>query len=90
MLEVRGIETFYGASQALFGVDLAVREGQMVALLGRNGMGKTTTIRSICGLTPPKRGSVRFLGREIAGLPAFRVARLGVGQIGSASCRERV
>ncbi|MGD1879862.1 MAG: ABC transporter ATP-binding protein [Kiloniellaceae bacterium] len=81
MLEVRGIETFYGASQALFGVDLAVREGQMVALLGRNGMGKTTTIRSICGLTPPKRGSVRFLGREIAGLPAFRVARLGVGLV---------
>ncbi len=81
MLEVRGIETFYGASQALFGVDLAVREGQMVALLGRNGMGKTTTIRSICGLTPPKRGSVRFLGREIAGLQAFRVARLGVGLV---------
>ncbi len=81
MLEVRGIETFYGASQALFGVDLAVREGQMVALLGRNGMGKTTTIRSICGLTPPKRGSVRFLGREIAGLQSFRVARLGVGLV---------
>lgn len=81
MLEVAGLETFYGASQALFGVDLAVREGQMVALLGRNGMGKTTTIRSICGLTPPKRGTVRFLGREIAGLQAFRVARLGVGLV---------
>jgi branched-chain amino acid transport system ATP-binding protein len=81
MLEVAGLETFYGASQALFGVDLAVREGQMVALLGRNGMGKTTTIRSICGLTPPRRGSVRFLDREIAGLRAFRVARLGVGLV---------
>ncbi|MEO3430446.1 ABC transporter ATP-binding protein [Pelagibius sp. CAU 1746] len=81
MLEVRGIETFYGASQALFGVDLQVGEGQMVALLGRNGMGKTTTIRSICGLTPPRRGAVRFLDREIAGLRAFRVARLGVGLV---------
>ena len=81
MLEVAGIETFYGASQALFGVDLAVREGQMVALLGRNGMGKTTTIRSICGLTPPKRGTIRFLDRNIVGLQAFRVARLGVGLV---------
>jgi len=81
MLEVRGIETFYGASQALFGVDLVLREGQMLALLGRNGMGKTTTIRSICGLTPPRRGSVRFQGREIAGLQAFRVARLGIGLV---------
>ncbi len=81
MLEVAGLETFYGASQALFGVDLAVREGQMVALLGRNGMGKTTTIRSICGLTPPKRGTIHFLDRNIVGLQAFRVARLGVGLV---------
>ena len=81
MLEVAGLETFYGASQALFGVDLAVGEGQMVALLGRNGMGKTTTIRSICGLTPAKRGSVTFQGREIHRLPAFRVARLGLGLV---------
>ncbi|MGE5765573.1 MAG: ABC transporter ATP-binding protein, partial [Bacteroidota bacterium] len=81
MLEAAGIETFYGASQALFGVDLAVGEGQMVALLGRNGMGKTTTIRSLCGLTPPKRGRIAFRGREIAGMPAFRVARLGIGLV---------
>ena len=81
MLEAAGIETFYGASQALFGVDLSVGEGQMVALLGRNGMGKTTTIRSLCGLTPPRRGRIAFRGREIAGLPAFRVARLGVGLV---------
>jgi branched-chain amino acid transport system ATP-binding protein len=81
MLQVAGLETFYGPSQALFGVDLAVGEGQMVALLGRNGMGKTTTIRSICGLTPSRRGSVRFLEREIAGLAAFRVARLGIGLV---------
>ena len=81
MLEVSCLETFYGPSQALFGVDLAVGEGQMVALLGRNGMGKTTTIRSICGLTPAKRGSVQFQGRDIRGLPAFRVARLGIGLV---------
>ena len=81
MLEARSLETFYGASQALFGVDLSVGEGQLVALLGRNGMGKTTTIRSLCGLTPPKQGSVRFQNRQIAGLPAFRVARLGIGLV---------
>ncbi len=81
MLQASGLETFYGASQALFGVDLTVGEGELVALLGRNGMGKTTTIRSLCGLTPPKRGRVRFRGREIAGLPAFRVARLGIGLV---------
>ncbi len=81
MLEVAGLETFYGPSQALFGVDLAVDEGQMVALLGRNGMGKTTTIRSICGLTPARRGSLRFQGRDLRGLPAFRVARLGIGLV---------
>jgi len=81
MLKAAGLETFYGASQALFGVDLHVREGQLVALLGRNGMGKTTTIRSLCGLTPPKKGTVTFQGRAIAGLPAFRVARLGIGLV---------
>ena len=69
------------ASQALFGVDFAVGEGEMVALLGRNGMGKTTTIRAICGLTPPRGGSVSFLGRDLGGLPAFRVARLGIGLV---------
>jgi branched-chain amino acid transport system ATP-binding protein len=81
VLEAAGLETFYGASQALFGVDLAVGEGQMVALLGRNGMGKTTTIRSLCGLTPARRGAIRFRGQEIRGLPAFRVARLGIGLV---------
>jgi branched-chain amino acid transport system ATP-binding protein len=81
LLEVCAIETFYGASQALFGVDLAVGEGEVVALMGRNGMGKTTTIRSICRLTPPKRGTVRFVGRDLVGMRAFRVARLGVGLV---------
>ncbi|MEQ8354448.1 MAG: ABC transporter ATP-binding protein [Kiloniellaceae bacterium] len=81
MLEVAGLETFYGPSQALFGVDLEVGEGRMVALLGRNGMGKTTTIRSICGLTPASGGNIRFRDRDIRRLPAFRVARLGIGLV---------
>ena len=81
MLAVRDLEAFYGPSQALFGVDFAVGEGEMVALLGRNGMGKTTTIRAICGLTPPRGGSLSFLGRDLKGLPAFRVARLGIGLV---------
>ncbi|WP_322097138.1 ABC transporter ATP-binding protein [Pelagibius sp. Alg239-R121] len=81
MLKVEGIETFYGPSQALFGVDLAVGEGEMVALLGRNGMGKTTTIRSICRLTPPAAGRVVFDDQDLAGRKAFRVARLGLGLV---------
>ncbi|GAB4182577.1 MAG: ABC transporter ATP-binding protein [Thalassobaculales bacterium] len=81
LLAVEGVETFYGASQALFGVSLTVGAGEVVALMGRNGMGKTTTIRSILGLTPPRRGSVRFKGREWAGEPAHRVARAGIGLV---------
>ncbi len=81
MLEVRRIESFYGLSQALFGVDLTVGEAEMVALLGRNGMGKTTTIRTICGLMPARSGTLSFLGKDIKGLPAFRVAQRGVGLV---------
>jgi branched-chain amino acid transport system ATP-binding protein len=81
LLEVSGLETFYGASQALFGVDLEVGEGEVVALMGRNGMGKTTTIRSICRLTPPRGGTVRFAGRDLASLGPHRIARLGVGLV---------
>ena len=81
LLEVSAIETFYGASQALFGVDLRVDDGEVVALMGRNGMGKTTTIRSICRLNPPRAGAVHFGGRDLAGMRAFRVARLGVGLV---------
>ncbi|MDJ0934161.1 MAG: ABC transporter ATP-binding protein [Kiloniellales bacterium] len=81
MLTVNGLETFYGPSQALFGVELELGEGEMVALLGRNGMGKTTTLRSICGLTPPRRGEVVFEGRNLAGLRGFRIARLGIGLV---------
>jgi branched-chain amino acid transport system ATP-binding protein len=79
LLEVSGLEAFYGASKALFGVDLAVDDGEVVALLGRNGMGKTTTISSILGILRSRTGSVRFDGTETARLPAHRIARLGIG-----------
>ena len=81
LLTVSGIETFYGASQALFGVDLAVGTGEVVALMGRNGMGKTTAIRTIMGLTPARAGSVRFADREIAAMQPYRIARLGLGLV---------
>ncbi|WP_274424680.1 ABC transporter ATP-binding protein [Chelativorans sp. YIM 93263] len=81
LLDVRNVETFYGASQALFGVSLDVKEGEVVALMGRNGMGKTTTISSIFGLTRPRSGSIRFADREIAGMLPHRIARLGLGLV---------
>jgi branched-chain amino acid transport system ATP-binding protein len=81
LLEVSALETCYGASQALFGVELAVGEGEVVALMGRNGMGKTTTIRSICNLTSPRAGSIRFSGHEITRLSPHRIARCGVGLV---------
>ena len=81
LLAVRGLETFYGASQALFGVDLDVAEGEVVALMGRNGMGKTTTIRSVLGLTPARGGTVRFAGRDTTAMSPHRIARLGVGLV---------
>lgn len=81
MLEVDAIETWYGHCQALHGVSLAVAAGEVVTLLGRNGMGKTTTIRSIIGLTPPRRGRVLFDGREVQRMTSFRIARLGLGLV---------
>lgn len=81
LLDVENIETCYGLSQVLFGLSFSVRSGEMVTLMGRNGMGKTTTIRSIMGLTPARAGSIRFAGGEIRGLPAFRIAKLGIGLV---------
>jgi len=81
MLVVEGLEAAYGDSQVLFGMRLAVGRGELVTLMGRNGMGKTTTVRAILGLTPPTAGSVRFRGREIAGQPPHRIARLGIGLV---------
>ena len=81
MLEVAGIETYYGQSQALFGMSLEVSEGEVVTLMGRNGMGKTTTVRSIMGLTPPHTGSIRFRERALRGLRPHRIAKLGIGLV---------
>jgi branched-chain amino acid transport system ATP-binding protein len=81
MLTVEGLKTSYGQSQVLFGVDLEVRRGEVVTLLGRNGMGKTTTIRSIMGMTPPQGGRITFEGRELRGLTSFRIAKLGLGLV---------
>jgi len=79
VLEVNGIRTYYGLSQALFGVSLTVNHGECVCLLGRNGVGKTTVMRSIMGLTPPAQGEVRWKGQVISGLPTHRIARAGIG-----------
>jgi branched-chain amino acid transport system ATP-binding protein len=81
VLTVEAIETCYGLSQVLFGVSLAIAPGEMVTLMGRNGMGKTTTVRSIMGLTPARAGVIRFDDADIRGLPAYKVAQLGLGLV---------
>ncbi|WP_105416925.1 ABC transporter ATP-binding protein [Neorhizobium sp. T25_27] len=81
LLDVTKIEAFYGASQALFGVDLSVAEGEAVALMGRNGMGKTTTIRAVCNLNPPRAGAVKIGGTDTKGKRPHHVAKLGIGLV---------
>jgi branched-chain amino acid transport system ATP-binding protein len=81
MLEVEALDTAYGASQVLYGLSLQIREGETVALLGRNGMGKTTTVRSVMGLTPALRGSIRFRGRPIERETPDRIARAGIALV---------
>jgi branched-chain amino acid transport system ATP-binding protein len=81
MLQLEGIEVFYGTFQGLFGVNLRVDQGEVVALLGRNGMGKTTTVRAIMGLTPPRRGRISFDDNNLERLPPFRIAQLGIGLV---------
>ena len=81
LLEVEKLETAYGASQVLYGIDLAVEAGEMVTLLGRNGMGKTTTVRSIMGLTRPQQGAISFRGRRIEREAPDRIARLGIALV---------
>lgn len=81
LLQVDGIETFYGRSQALFGMSLEVREGEAVALIGRNGMGKTTSVGSIMGMLPAARGEIRFRGRRIDRLASHEAARMGLGLV---------
>jgi len=81
LLKVENLETAYGASQVLFGLGLEIAPGEMVTLLGRNGMGKTTTVRSIMGLTRPSKGTIGFRGERIERLPPDRVARLGIALV---------
>jgi len=81
MLELVDIHTYYGESYVLRGVSLGVSESSVVALLGRNGMGKTTIIRSIIGLTPPRRGKVLYREKEMTGLPPEKIAKLGIGLV---------
>jgi branched-chain amino acid transport system ATP-binding protein len=81
MLVVEGLEAAYGPSQVLFGVSLTVDMGEVVTLLGRNGMGKTTTVRAIMGILPPRAGTIVFEGRPLHGLPSYRVAQVGLGLV---------
>jgi branched-chain amino acid transport system ATP-binding protein len=80
MLELHDVHSFYGSIEALKGVSLEVNEGEIVTLIGANGAGKSTTLRSISGLTPPRLGSIKFEGREIGAMPAADIVRLGVSQ----------
>lgn len=81
LLEVKDINTFYGISHILFDVSLSIDEGEVVCLLGRNGVGKTTTMKSIMGLVPPNSGSIKFQGTEISKKKAYEIARLGIGYV---------
>jgi branched-chain amino acid transport system ATP-binding protein len=81
MLAIDNLEVFYGRAQILFGLGLDVREGEAVALVGRNGAGKSTTLKSIIGLLRPTAGAIRFAGRDIAGLQPFEIARAGIGYV---------
>jgi branched-chain amino acid transport system ATP-binding protein len=81
MLTVRNLETSYGRSQVLFGVSFEIKSGEVATLLGRNGMGKTTTVRSIMGITRARSGTVAFEGKEIRDLPSYRIAQAGLGLV---------
>ncbi len=81
MLDMSGIDAFYGRSQALFAMSLSIEAGQVVSLMGRNGMGKTTTIRAIMGLIRPRGGSLDFQGRDLLGLAPYKIAQLGLGLV---------
>ena len=81
LLEISGLEVAYGPSQVLFGIELSMQEGEAASLLGRNGMGKTTTLRALCGLEPVKAGHIRFLGEDIAGWRPDRIGRAGIALV---------
>jgi branched-chain amino acid transport system ATP-binding protein len=81
LLEVAGLKAGYGPAEVLFGIDLTLDRGEVVALMGRNGAGKSTSMKAIMGLLPPRAGQVRFAGTSITGQPPFRIARLGLGYV---------
>ena len=81
ILQVENIDTFYGLGHILHGLSVGVGEGEVVALLGRNGAGKTTTLRSVAGLTPPRRGAIRYKGRDIVGVDAHKISQMGIALV---------
>ena len=81
LLEIKDIHTYYGESYIIQGISLEIKKGHVITLLGRNGAGKSTTLKSVMGLVPPKRGSIKYNGREITGLQAFEIVRLGIGYV---------
>jgi len=81
MLQLEAVETFYGDSQVLYGMELEVNAGEVVTLIGRNGMGKTTTVRSIMGMTAPRNGTITFDGKVISGRPSYKIAQSGIGLV---------
>jgi len=81
MLQLEAVETFYGDSQVLYGMELEVNAGEVVTLIGRNGMGKTTTVRSIMGMTAPRNGTITFDGKVISGRPPYKIAQSGIGLV---------
>ncbi|AHD09447.1 ABC transporter ATP-binding protein [Phaeobacter gallaeciensis] len=81
LLSLKNVTASYGPSQALFGVDLDIGEGEVVALMGRNGMGKSTTIKTICGMLPASEGTLHFSGNDLRKLPSHKIARLGIGLV---------
>ena len=81
MLKIEQLKTYYGASQALFGLNLSINKGEVVTLMGRNGMGKTTTVNSIIGITPSNAGYIYFENQQIQRLPSYKISQLGIGLV---------
>jgi len=86
LLEIDNIHTFFGKSHILHGISLKMEKGEIIALLGRNGVGKSTTLKSIIGMVPPQQGSIRFKGEDIVGLRPYKICRLGIGYVPEDRC----
>jgi len=81
MLKLRNIQTYYGNIQALKNIDMDVQEGEIITLIGANGAGKSTTLMTLCGVVPPRQGTIEFEGQDITGMPADKIAALGISQV---------